>query len=54
LLGKPDEAIDCLEKAMSLGHWYKDWAEHDADLNPLRELPRFIALMAKADAARTS
>ena len=41
LLGEPDEALNCLEKSVDKGYGQKDWVEHDSDLNPLRELPRF-------------
>src|SRR6266540_2781805 len=41
LLGNPNEALDCLEKAVDKGYGQKDWVEHDSDLNSLRELPRF-------------
>lgn len=44
LLGLADSAIDCLERSIQngFGHW--DWIEHDSDLDPLREHPRFQAL----------
>jgi len=45
LLGQLDESVDCLEKAMAHASWYKSWALHDPDLNAIRELPRFKALM---------
>ncbi|HYA98320.1 MAG TPA: protein kinase, partial [Methylomirabilota bacterium] len=32
LQSKTEEAIDCLEKAMSHAYWYKRWAKNDADL----------------------
>jgi adenylate cyclase len=46
-LGRTDEALDCLEKAMapSKGHWYRQWAAKDSDLDPVRKHPRFQALM---------
>ncbi len=47
LLGQTDDALDCLEKAMAHAAWYKSWAQHDSDLNALRELPRFKTLMAR-------
>jgi tetratricopeptide (TPR) repeat protein len=47
LQGKADEAIDCLDKAMTHAFWYKRWAQNDADLNSLRAHPRFQALMAQ-------
>jgi tetratricopeptide (TPR) repeat protein len=46
LLGKPDDALDCLEKAVDKGYGQKDWVQHDTDLVPLRELPRFKTILA--------
>jgi serine/threonine protein kinase/Tfp pilus assembly protein PilF len=45
---KVEEAIDCLERAMTRAYWYKRWAEHDSDLDNLRDKPRFQALLAKS------
>ena len=45
LLGKAEECIDCLEKVMERGHWYRGWAEKDSDLNSVRDHPRFQALL---------
>src|ERR1700683_3105192 len=45
LLGQKEEAIDCLDKAMSHAAWYKSWAQHDTDLDSLRDHPRFKAVM---------
>jgi serine/threonine protein kinase/Flp pilus assembly protein TadD len=45
LLGQPEEAIDCLERAVKFGYRHKQWLEHDSDLNPLRDHPRFQALL---------
>ena len=45
---KTDEAIDCLERAMTRAYWYKRWAEHDSDLDNLRKIPRFQTLLAKS------
>jgi serine/threonine protein kinase/Tfp pilus assembly protein PilF len=45
LQGKSEEAIDCLDKAMTHAYWYKRWAQHDADLDSLRSHPRFQTLM---------
>ena len=46
LQGKTEEALDCLEKAMTRASWYQRWAANDPDLNSLRANPRFQALMA--------
>ena len=46
LQGQLEEALDCLEKALVHGFWYKRWAEHDSDLNNLRSHPRFQKIMS--------
>jgi len=48
ILGKSEEAIDCLDKAMTHAFWYHRWAQHDSDLDSLRTHPRFQALMERA------
>jgi serine/threonine protein kinase/tetratricopeptide (TPR) repeat protein len=45
LQGLIDESIDCLEKSLQHGFWYKRWAQHDSDLDAVRTHPRFQALM---------
>jgi len=46
LLGRFDEAIDCLERAVeSFINW--DWLAHDTDLDSLRTHPRFQQLLAR-------
>jgi serine/threonine protein kinase/Flp pilus assembly protein TadD len=45
LLGQSEEALACLEKVLSRGHWYKDWAKKDPDLDSVRSLPRFEAML---------
>jgi non-specific serine/threonine protein kinase len=47
LLGKIEDAVDCLEQAMTHAFWYKRWAEHDSDMDNLRNHPRFKALMER-------
>jgi len=47
LAGEPEEALDCLERAVELGLTQKGWYENDSNLDPLRDLPRFKALMQK-------
>ncbi len=38
--------FDCLERAVELGFGSPGWLEHDPDLEPLRDHPRFLALLA--------
>jgi serine/threonine protein kinase/Flp pilus assembly protein TadD len=45
LLGNPNEALSCLEKAVDKGYGQKDWVEHDSDLDSLRQLPRFKTIL---------
>ena len=40
-----EDAIDCLERTVTLGASYKVWMENDSDLDPLRDHPRFQALV---------
>jgi len=47
LAGEGEEAIDCLERAVARGLTQKGWFEHDSNLDPLRDHPRFKALMDK-------
>jgi adenylate cyclase len=44
-LGRPDEALDCLEVAFKLGA-VAEWATNDPDLDTLRSNPRFQKLLA--------
>jgi adenylate cyclase len=46
-LGEKERAIDLLEQAVSLGWGDRAWMENDSDLEPLREEPRFQALLAR-------
>jgi serine/threonine protein kinase/Tfp pilus assembly protein PilF len=45
VLGNPNEALNCLEKAVDKGYGQKDWVQHDSDLDSLRELPRFQTIV---------
>jgi tetratricopeptide (TPR) repeat protein len=47
LAGKIDLALDCLEKSVRSGLAYVDWLRQDSNLDPLREQPRFQALLEK-------
>ena len=42
-----EPAIECLEKAARNGLTHKGWYEHDSNLDPLREHPRFQELAEK-------
>ena len=42
-----DEALDLLERAVAQGFGHRQWIEQDSDLEPLRDLPRFAALMER-------
>ncbi len=45
MAGRIDAALDCLERAVRAGLTHKEWIDHDNNLDPLREEPRFTALM---------
>lgn len=45
LMGEPDRALDCLERANLEGMSIAGWAENDSDLDSLHGNPRFQALM---------
>jgi len=44
-LDRPDEAIACLSSSVTAGALQKDWILNDPDLDPLRQDPRFVALV---------
>jgi serine/threonine protein kinase/tetratricopeptide (TPR) repeat protein len=46
-LGRIEEAIDCLEKAVQHGFSDKDWVLHDTDLDALRGHERFQTLLTR-------
>jgi len=46
LQGDSTKAIECLERSVRNGFGHKDWIQHDPDLNPLRTLERFQALVS--------
>lgn len=45
-LGQVDKAIDSLQAAVDLGFGHRNWMENDIDLEPLRSLPRYRALVS--------
>ncbi len=46
MAGELDEALDVLEQAASNGIIQREWYENDTDLDPVREHPRFQAILA--------
>ncbi len=47
-LGDHDKALDLLEDVLQRGSsYYKEWMEHDSDMDPLRNHPRFQNLLAE-------
>ncbi len=47
MLNMKNEALNCLEKSLKAGMTHRSWYENDSDLDSLRELPRFKALLKK-------
>lgn len=47
LAGEIDDAIDCFSACLEHGFSYRDWAEHDSNLDAIRDDPRFIELMTR-------
>ena len=45
-LGNHEQALRNLESAVDKGWGHKTWIEHDVDLDPIREHPRFQAILA--------
>ncbi|HYV37957.1 MAG TPA: protein kinase [Gemmataceae bacterium] len=45
LLNQQNKALNCLEDAIKNGFSHKGWIEHDADLKPMRSLPRFQSIL---------
>ncbi|HKC46595.1 MAG TPA: protein kinase [Gemmatimonadales bacterium] len=46
-MGRVDDAIACLEKAVQNGFGHREWFENDSDLDPLRGDERFQVLMKR-------
>jgi serine/threonine protein kinase/Flp pilus assembly protein TadD len=44
-LDKPEDALSALERAVDKGYARKDWMDNDPDLEPLRDSPRYQALL---------
>ena len=54
LVGKLEQALDCLERAGLRGMMIAEWAENDSDLAPLHDHPRFLSLMKTFRAPESS
>jgi len=48
-MGDTQRAFDLLERAISVGHGFRDWIEHDSDLDSLRGLPRYREILARLE-----
>lgn len=46
-LGEHERALDLLERAVATGGGFRDWIEHDSDLDGVRALPRFGEILAR-------
>ncbi len=47
--GKKEKALDLLENIIEQGLGNKEWIEQDPDYNPIRNDPKFLALMKKLE-----
>jgi TolB-like protein/Tfp pilus assembly protein PilF len=45
LQGMPDKSIDCLEKTVAHGDWWRGWMKNDPDLEVLHDHPGFKTLV---------
>jgi serine/threonine protein kinase/Flp pilus assembly protein TadD len=46
-VGKKEKSIEFLQKSVDLGFAHRAWMEHDADLDPVRDDPRFKELLLR-------
>jgi adenylate cyclase len=47
--GESDEAVNFLERAVAAGFGHWKWIENDSDFDPIRNHPRYQALLAKKE-----
>ena len=45
--GKPERALDLLDRAVGTGRGFRAWIENDPELDSLRALPRFQQILAR-------
>jgi adenylate cyclase len=45
--GKAERALDHLHRALDLGYAQREWIENDADLDSLRDHPRYAQVIAR-------
>lgn len=48
-LGDSERALDALDRATAAGHGFREWIEHDPDLDGLRSMPRYREIMARLE-----
>lgn len=48
-MGDNERAFDLLDHAVSVGHGFLDWIEHDSDLDSLRGFPRYREIIARLE-----
>ena len=48
-----EKAIDCIDEAVTFGIGEPAWIQHDPDLDPLRQNPRFMAILERLKVPRT-
>ena len=53
-LGQTENALACLDEAVTFGFFHKEWIDNDATLDSIRSHPRFHALLERLDAARAA
>ena len=51
--GDKERALDLLERAIATGGGFRDWLEHDSDLDDLRAMPRFREILARLGDRKT-
>jgi len=46
-LGNVEKALDYFERTIDSGYASKEWIDNDSDLDPIRNHPRFQAILKK-------